>query len=49
MACVYRAAAVIATDKEDLVERVKQITGTHCLCAEANCALNNVSLSTPGC
>jgi hypothetical protein len=30
MACVYRAAAVIATDKEDLVERVKQITGTHC-------------------
>lgn len=30
MACVYRAAAVIATDKEDLVERVKEITGMHC-------------------
>ena len=30
MACVYRAAAVIATDKEDLVERVKEITGVHC-------------------
>lgn len=30
MGCVHRAAAVIATDKEDLVERVKEITGTHC-------------------
>jgi len=29
MGCVYRAAAVIATDKEDLVERVKEITGAH--------------------
>ncbi len=35
MADVYRAAAVIATDKEDLVERVKEMTGrVHTVCAQ---------------
>lgn len=34
--CSCRAAAVIATDKEDLVERVKEITGTACFpCRDA--------------
>ena len=54
--CSCRAAAVIATDKEDLVERVKEITGTACFpCHDALpsqqvtcCACHQASTSLQG-